>query len=351
MLTSSSCAGVETEGSGVDIRTQKKRDQIITEQVARETPWVMLILAALIVFFDVGFALVGIVAPVGYYISDAIQGAFFVVCAVAIKAGYVPARVTPWIFAAAIVVNACALSYQYSVDSSGTAIGVIVMTMVLFGGLLAVWMPFLISAAIMVTIVTYTLLTYNPDYAAGWIVTVLTGVGASAALLFARRRSALDLALASIQIEDMATRDQATGLLNRHGLEDSAMQLRSLAVRTSQPMFVVFVDIVGLKQVNDNYGHTAGDLVIERVAKAVAAASRDSDVVARWGGDEFLVVGIGPVPDAVDFAVRVKGLMNLDGIADLWAGDISVGTSFSPDDDVTQLIQVADEAMYASRKL
>ena len=334
----------------METRIAQKRDQIITDQVARETPWVMIILAGLIVFFDIGFALVGLIAPFGYYVSDFIQGAFFVLCAIALKSGVVSAKYAPWVFAAAIVVNSIALSYQYSVDNTGTAVGVMVMTMVLFGGLLAVWKPFLISAAIMVAVVTYTLITYNPDYSSGWIVTVLTGVGASAALLFARRRSALDLAIASITIEDMATRDQATGLLNRHGLEESALQLRAIAVRTEQPMFVVFVDIVGLKQVNDNNGHTSGDIVIERVAHAVQQASRDSDVVARWGGDEFLVVGIGPVPQPLEFSERVKTMMNLDGIGHAWGGDISVGTSFSPDDDVTRLIQVADEAMYASRR-
>jgi diguanylate cyclase (GGDEF)-like protein len=334
----------------VNSRIQAKRDQIITEQVARETPWVMLILAALIVFFDTSFALVGIIAPIGYYISDIIQGVFFVGCAMAIRGGLIPARYSPWVFAAAIVVNAIALSYQYSVDNTGTAVGVIVMTMVLFGGLLAMWKPFLISSAIMVAIVSYTLATYNPDFAPGWIVTVLTGVGASAALLFARRRSAWDLAVASITIEDLATRDQATGLLNRHGLNEAATQLRAIARRTELPMFAVFIDIVGLKQVNDKFGHTMGDQVISRVAKAVVSTTRDADVVARWGGDEFLVLGVGPTPSIEEFIERIHLHLDDVDIAHAWTPAVSLGTAESLDDDLNALIKEADTAMYESRR-
>ena len=331
-------------------RIQAKRDQIITEQVARETPWVMLILAALIVFFDTSFALVGIIAPIGYYISDIIQGVFFVGCAMAIRSGLIPARYSPWVFATAIVVNAIALSYQYSVDNTGTAVGVIVMTMVLFGGLLAMWKPFLISSAIMVAIVSYTLVTYNPDFAPGWIVTVLTGVGASAALLFARRRSTWDLAVASITIEDLATRDQATGLLNRHGLNEAATQLRAIAQRSELPMFAVFIDIVGLKQVNDKFGHTMGDQVISRVAKAVVATTRDADVVARWGGDEFLVLGVGPTPSIEEYIERIHLHLDDVDIAHAWTPAVSLGTAESLDDDLNALIKEADTAMYASRR-
>ncbi len=335
----------------METRIARKRDQIITEQVARETPWVMLVLAVLIVFFDTGFALVGIIAPLGYYISDVIQGLFFVSCALAIKSGLIPLRYTPWIFASAIVVNALALSYQYSVDNTGTAVGVIVMTMVLFGGLLAMWKPFLISAGIMVAIVAYALITYNPDFAAGWIVTVLTGVGASAALLFARRRSAWELAVASITIEDLAIRDQATGLLNRHGLHESAVHLRAMAARADSPVFVVFVDIVGLKQVNDTFGHTMGDRVIERVAQAVSATSRDADVVARWGGDEFLVLGIGPTPSMQEFIERIYLHLDDSEISHAWDCEISLGCANGVDRDLFSLIQEADEAMYASRQM
>ena len=333
----------------MEARVKEKRDQIIIEQVSRETPWVMLILAALIIFFDSAFALAGFIAPLGYYLSDLIQEFFFLACVVLIRRGITPSRWSPWIFAAAIVVNTIALSYQYVIDDTGTSLGVIVMSMVLIGGLLAMWTPFLIAATLMVAIVSATLLTHNPDFAIPWIVTILTGVGAAAALLFARRRSALDLAIASITIEEFATKDIETGLLNRRGLGEAAVSLSALASRSELPVFAVFLDIIGLKQVNDSYGHAMGDPVIQRVGHAIGASCRDADFAARWGGDEFVVIGIG-TPDMLSgFGDRVREQLDLQGVDHAWSGGISVGTSLSSELDIDALIHAADKEMYASR--
>lgn len=198
---------------GLDAATRARRDVIVNQQVAREAPWVML-------------------SP---------------------SAG-------PWLFAAAVVVNVAALSYQHAVDPSGSSIGVILMTTVLFGGLLAMWPPFCISAIVIVPLVSMTLIRSDPTAAAPWNIDLLTAIGASAALLFARRRSATDLAIAQRAFEGMATHDQATGLLNRHGLLSATDHLVATSKRLGQPLFAVFVDVVGLKGVNDRHGHGTGDL-------------------------------------------------------------------------------------------
>jgi len=198
---------------GLDAATRARRDVIVNQQVAREAPWVML-------------------SP---------------------SAG-------PWLFAAAVVVNVAALSYQHAVDPSGSSIGVILMTTVLFGGLLAMWPPFCISAIVIVPLVSMTLIRSDPTAAAPWNIALLTAIGASAALLFARRRSATDLAVSQRAFEGMATHDQATGLLNRHGLLSATDHLVATSKRLGQPLFAVFVDVVGLKGVNDRHGHGTGDL-------------------------------------------------------------------------------------------
>jgi len=310
----------------------------------------MLALALLIVFFDVMSAVAGLVAPLGYYVSDVIQGVFFLVAVILVGTKVVSARWAPWIFAAAIVVNITALSYQQTVDPSGNAIGIILMTMVLFGGLLAMWLPFVISAVLIVSIVSYTLVTLNPATAAPWIIATITGVGASAALLVARRSSAMALAVASVETEGLAMRDHATGLLNRHGLEAAAEQFTGLANRGGQPVFAIFIDVVGLKAVNDRFGHAAGDLVILRSAQAIRAASRGADLVARWGGDEFLVVGIGPEPNGLDFADRIAACLDLHGLENAWQGGLSVGTAGDAGGELLMVIAEADVAMYTARR-
>ncbi len=336
-------------GRRLDAVTQARRNAIVTEQVARETPWVMLVLALLIILFDTASAAAGLIAPVGYYVSDVIQGVFFLVVVILCRGRIVPVTWMPWLFATAIVVNVAALSYQHTVDPAGNAIGVILMTTVLFGGLLAMWQPFLLSAVIIVGLVSGMLLLHDPAAAMPWIIAMLTGIGASAALLAARRHSATDLAIAQGAYEGMATHDQATGLLNRHGLLSATGHLVSTARRNGEPIFAVFVDVVGLKSVNDRHGHGTGDVVIARCADAVRIASRDCDLVARWGGDEFVVIGIGPMPERGDYGRRVAASLDVSGLEDQWSGCVSVGTSGCDDHDVLSVIDRADADMYASR--
>jgi diguanylate cyclase (GGDEF)-like protein len=341
-----------SEGEGrrvLDPKTRARRDAIVTEQVARETPWVMLVLALLILLFDAASAAAGLIAPLGYYVSDVIQGGFFLLVVLLCRGRIVPIGWTPWLFASAIVVNVAALSYQHTVDPSGNAIGVILMTTVLFGGLLSMWRPFLVSAAIILVIVSTMLYLHDQAGAATWIIALLTGISASAALLFARRRSATDLAFAEGAFEGMATHDQATGLLNRHGLLAATRHLVASARRSGEPVFAVFIDVVGLKGVNDQHGHGTGDLVIGRCADAVMLASRESDLVARWGGDEFVVIGIGPVPGRAAYAHRIAAAMDITGLENQWSGCVSVGTAACNDYDILSVIDGADADMYASR--
>ncbi len=309
----------------------------------------MLALALLIVSFDAAYAAAGLVAPFGYYAYDVIQGVFFLVAVVVCRGRIVPVAWTPWLFSAAIVVNVGALSYRHTVDPAGNAIDVILITTVLFGGLLAVWRPFVVSATIILTLVSAMLLRQDPEAAMPWLIAVLAAIGASAALLYARRRSATELAVAQRAIERMATHDQATGLLNRHGLLTSTGQLVSTARRFGRPIFAVFVDVIGLKAVNDQHGHGTGDLVIARCADAVRHASRDSDLVARWGGDEFVVIGMGSDQELGDYARRIAAAMDIGGLEDQWSGCVSVGTASCDGGDVLSVIDRADTDMYASR--
>jgi diguanylate cyclase (GGDEF)-like protein len=90
--------------------------------------------------------------------------------------------------------------------------------------------------------------------------------------------------------EKMATTDRLTGLMNRRGLErDIRHELLRLR-RYQTPISFVLLDIDHFKAVNDTHGHVAGDEVLRQVAKAIASSVRETDLVARWGGEEFLVV-------------------------------------------------------------
>jgi len=80
-----------------------------------------------------------------------------------------------------------------------------------------------------------------------------------------------------------------------------------------------------------------------------AATSRGADLVARWGGDEFLVIGIGPEPNALDYADRITANMDLSELESAWHGRTSVGTAVGAHSELSSVISAADAAMYSSR--
>jgi diguanylate cyclase (GGDEF)-like protein len=102
--------------------------------------------------------------------------------------------------------------------------------------------------------------------------------------------------LASVVIEyqqhlsNLATMDPLTRLLNRRGLEDALQISRAQAARRGLPTSAIMVDIDHFKQVNDSFGHEVGDHVLRQVGDIISRLTRSSDVVARTGGEEFLIV-------------------------------------------------------------
>jgi diguanylate cyclase (GGDEF)-like protein len=191
-----------------------------------------------------------------------------------------------------------------------------------------------------------------PDAAQGdWVTLLLVCLAASLAIHLGRERGFVAMAAVLVELEQQALEDPLTGLGTRRVLERTFPILRSAAEAEAQPLFAVFVDVDGLKPVNDALGHDQGDRVLLVVARALEDSVGPRDVVVRWGGDEFAVVGIGGAEeaDAVADAVtsRVQALNPLFGE---WAGTVSTGRcSVAPDADLAALVIEADSDMYRRR--
>jgi len=113
-----------------------------------------------------------------------------------------------------------------------------------------------------------------------------------AAAVSGHRASARELRSLSVEMEQLALTDVLTGLRNRRGFLVLADQALRMARRTRAKCALVFADLDGLKQVNDTRGHAAGDALITDAAKVFGEVFRESDVVARVGGDEFAVFAV-----------------------------------------------------------
>ena len=93
-----------------------------------------------------------------------------------------------------------------------------------------------------------------------------------------------------------AMTDRLTGLANRYGLEMRGTELFQKAIENDQPIGVFMLDIDHFKQVNDMYGHSYGDMVLQQIASTIRTQIRNEDYAVRYGGEEFVVLlpGLGP---------------------------------------------------------
>jgi diguanylate cyclase (GGDEF)-like protein len=106
------------------------------------------------------------------------------------------------------------------------------------------------------------------------------------------RRQKIDLSNALDRIQDLATRDELTGLVNRRHMHEMLQLEHQRCVRSGHAFCVAMIDLDHFKRVNDSHGHAAGDAVLRSFAAEARQAIRGSDLIARWGGEEFLLLMI-----------------------------------------------------------
>jgi diguanylate cyclase (GGDEF)-like protein len=171
-----------------------------------------------------------------------------------------------------------------------------------------------------------------------------------------RRANVRELADLRAAADAAAVRDHLTGVANRRGLAMVGSQMVEQARRAGDAVHCIFVDIDDLKRVNDTLGHAVGDDVIVSVAEALRSVTRATDIVARWGGDEFCVVGPGPGMAPLELERRVRDTVAEHDPVPAEIGPVRVsagGAMLAPWDAGTleTLLGKADQEMYLRRSL
>ena len=156
------------------------------------------------------------------------------------------------------------------------------------------------------------------------------------------------------KLEQLSLEDGLTDLYNRRGLDLLGGNAVARAARDGSPLCVLFMDLDGLKTINDGQGHAAGDTALITAAAILRATVRETDIVARIGGDEFAAVLVGVTAvEAEELCERVRRAAYAStpgehpltvsiGVAALERGEL---------DSLDELIAAADSAMYRSRRL
>lgn len=263
----------------------------------------------------------------------------------------VPLVAVPWVFALGVVAVQVAFVYEVHLEQDTLVFAYLIIIMTGFGPTTLAWRPFLAGAAAMTIALSFLSISWG-DRWADWLIVGLTALTVGALLLHTRLRGIDALADASEQVRRLAVTDELTGLLNRHGLMAQVPRLTAMARRQQTALFAVFVDIDGLKVANDRFGHAFGDDVIQMAGESVLGSVRGGDLVARWGGDEMVIVGIGRHPDPASFSTRLDEHVTASGIdRSRWPGHLSVGFAQGDDADIPidELIDRADADMYGRR--
>ena len=168
-----------------------------------------------------------------------------------------------------------------------------------------------------------------------------------------RREAELRLAASEERYRGLALRDELTGLANRRLLDELLTAALARTSRSGACLVVSFLDLDGFKAINDDYGHAFGDAVLEEVGRRLRATVREEDIIARFGGDEFVVAQECKPGQCGPPVARLESLMSdaitVGGVT-LVCG-ASIGSVVAePGQDAAALVAAADAAMYESKR-
>ena len=155
-----------------------------------------------------------------------------------------------------------------------------------------------------------------------------------------------------------AQHDTLTKLYNRTYLEQNFENQFALSIDTGQPLSVIFIDVDHFKDINDNYGHAGGDIVLIEIAKTIQTAIRNYDIAVRYGGDEFIaLLANAPKDVALFVSERIRSLVagqtfKIDKVTEIQV-TVSVGyATLTPDSAIktsAELLEAADKKLYAAK--
>jgi diguanylate cyclase (GGDEF)-like protein len=158
------------------------------------------------------------------------------------------------------------------------------------------------------------------------------------------------------RFKKLAHQDQLTGVFNRRHFDLALEEAVKNALCNREPLSLIAIDIDHFKSINDEYGHSSGDAVLRAVCDAIIRQCRNTDIIARYGGDELMIIVLGDVTTAVTLAERVQSIVeNLEVELATHATlrvTVSIGlTTIAFGDSPNTLFTRADAALYEAKRL
>lgn len=171
-----------------------------------------------------------------------------------------------------------------------------------------------------------------------------------------RKRSERERQRLITKLEHLSAIDSLTGLLNRRALFERLSQEMARAKRHGSVLSVILCDMDGFKEINDTYGHTAGDEVLRYIAQTLKEPLRRADTVGRYGGDEFMIIlpatsakGAQSLAERIRSTIEATEFQVAEGRTVRLSVSIGVAEC-NPESDINDIVRNADKALYTSKQ-
>jgi len=207
------------------------------------------------------------------------------------------------------------LTYDAVVQDTTVGFAYAIVAMTALAPVVMAWRPAAVGGVVSLVIVTYGGVADYQLQGLRWAFAAIIALVIGSVLLQLRLTTVDNLTLEQLRSNTMASTDPLTGLLSKHGLMSVADTIAGTAKRLGQPVCVMVVRIVDLDTFNRAYGTAYGNTVVQTVGRALESVVREGDLVARWSGTRFVVLGLGERPDPAGFASRVQAAVRDSGIA------------------------------------
>ncbi len=263
-----------------------------------------------------------------------------------------PPVVMVWIWSTVASLLVLKLCWDAVETANPVALTYAVVAMIISPAISMSWVPSITTGLINLISITAAGLVLETIDTPRWFLAATAALVASFVLLQIRINSTDSLSLEQLKSNVLASTDPLTGLLARNGLLTLAPSLSAAVERTGGQVYVSLIDIRQLARANADYGMDYGDSVIGAVGRAVTVSVPAGDLVSRWDGDCFLVLGIGAAMNAQSFESRIDEAITLTGVT-LGKTPITVKVGSAAGDPSTStiddLVSASASALAAAR--
>ncbi len=265
-------------------------------------------------------------------------GLVFLTIAQVISRTKMSVRGATWLWS--LSVSALAVAIALDASQGGLErLGYLLVLTVVVGAVAFTWPSFIFATVFLLASYIGLGARMTDVFDPAWIAPVVAAAIAGTLLLVVRRRSLNILKDVDRLENQLGSTDILTGALTRQGLITLGPSVRRAAQRTSQSMFVMIVDIDDLASANRNYGMGYGDDLLRTVAEAIRTAARDADLLGRWSGDEFALIGMGAEDSVKALSERIPRII---GESPVTLGKaplcVSIGTAIGTSEDFVEVL-------------